>query len=80
MFVINNHVWLSLLSPDDNSSMKTDWLHTMFEILSTQLETNYIWMFKKHSLNVSESRCYFNCQGYCKECKTTVDLRCISNY
>lgn len=78
MFVINNHVWLSLLSPDDNYSMKTDWTHTMFEILSTQLETNCIWMFKRHSLNLSTSGCYFNCQGYCKECNATIDLRCIN--
>lgn len=52
MFDINNHVWLSLLSPGDNSSMKTDRSHTMFEILSTELETNCMWMFKRHSLNV----------------------------
>uniref|UniRef100_A0A2S2QSI1 NOF-FB transposable element protein n=1 Tax=Sipha flava TaxID=143950 RepID=A0A2S2QSI1_9HEMI len=78
IFEINYHSWLSMLSTD-KLSLKTGWTHKMFEYISPKLENNCILMFKRHSLNPTSSINYFGCQGYCKECKATINIRCMQS-
>jgi len=33
-------------------------------------------MFKRHVLNATDLGYYFNCQGYCAECKASINIWC----
>lgn len=73
--VLDFNTWSSLLSPN-KSSLKSGWTHVFFDHITSQLKTSCVWMFKRHALNSTDLGCYFKCQGYCVECKASINVWC----